>query len=302
MSEKSHFKSCVKPLEIEAGEKLSVYCEYSGPLLHGFFDLALIVDEKYWLWFPDENSWNPWRDTGVLSGAGPFRTEWAPFVQDWVPEGEYEVLALVYDDKEGKNIDRKPISQQRFKIKIYDSKHPDAAFVRELYKRFLDRKPDIAGYRVWFVNLQIVKAEKRQVLEIGFLRSPEFRVRFIHEFLTKENISGDELNSSVQTLMNYPISRLLKEKYQQHISNLVDFHTRVIEFLKIKEKGLGFHELLKIEEGTDNPMDKLDAIINNFLLEKYILVRYLFPELSNEATEEKVEMYLRFPQKIVNEI
>jgi hypothetical protein len=305
MSEKNILEADVKPLEIAAGETLNVNCKYSGTLNYGFFDLAIIIVEKEKntiLWFPDENTWNLWRDTGMLTGEGPFFTEWTPFIPDWVPKGEYDALALVYDDKTGKNVDRKPIGQKQFKIKLNDSNHTDAIFTRKLYQRFLGRKPDITGYRTWFDTLQKAKVGRIQVLEIGFLRSPEFRVRFIHTLFNKETISENDLKSSIEVLGRYSISKLVTDKYLSIINNPAELRDRIIEFLGMTEEGKGSQEVRKIEQKSQSIGEMVNSIFGNFLLEKYILMKYLFPESSKEKRSEEIDKYLTDPEEIIKEI
>ncbi len=301
MNKKTNINFRIVPIEIEAGEQIKIQCEFSGSLHFGFFDLALLIDkEKFTLWMPDENTWNVYRDTGILRGTGPFSTEWNPFIPDWVPHGEYEVLVLVYDDKVGKNLARTPIAKRKHKITIKDSSHPEAVFVRKMYQLLLERIPEVTGYRTWFENLQIRNVDRRQVLEIGFLRSIEFKARFIHKLITNEKIDDKELESSIQILRRYSISKLFSEKYSSKISSRKELQNLVIKYLKLDEKGI--EELARIEKTSGNVAEILVSILGNFLLEKYILVRYLFPDLSREESQKKLNMYLTNPEGIINEI
>ena len=93
MSEETNIKSKITPLEIEAGEKITITCDFSGSLNFGFFDIALLQNnEKTIAWMPDRQTWNKYRDTGVLTGTGKFSTKWEHFIPDWIPNGKYQIV------------------------------------------------------------------------------------------------------------------------------------------------------------------------------------------------------------------
>ncbi len=294
-------KSKIRPNKIEAGQLIEIECNFKGTLHFGFFDAVLRdKDGRSLVWMPDRSNWNRFRDTGTLEGTDVFSSKWNHFIPDWITEGKYKILVQVYDDKEGKKPEhRRPIAEEEHTIEILSSRHPEAIFVRTLYRRFLERIPDIPGFKTWFSIIQIQKASRRQLLEIGFLRSPEFRARFIHKFLLQQRIEDKDLNYAINFLKNYHLSDLLNKKYSQIISK-VKISDRIISHLKLDDVAIA--ELKRIEKTTDNPEDFLVSIIENFLLEKYILITCLFPNLSEEESQEKVRRYLTNPEQIVNEI
>jgi hypothetical protein len=301
MNDSTNITSEIFPKEVEAGEKISIQCSFSGHLNFGFFDVALELDNKgeFIVWMPDSETWNVYRDTGVLRGTKQFSTEWKPFIPDWIPNGEYKIWVLLYDDKDGKKLGRIPLAKQEHKIIIRDSIHPEAIFVRKLYRLLLKRMPEITGYRTWFENLQIHLVNRIQVLEIGFLRSPEFRVRFINKLVKKQNIEKEQLEKSIQNLMHHSLSDYISNSYPELVS-MIDLKKRVIAFLNLDEKGV--EELTRIEKSAKNIHESLELIINNFLLEKYILINCLFPNVPKEERRQKIGVYLTNPEEIIKEI
>jgi len=302
MSNATNIKSKIEPLEIEAGAIIDITCDFSGTLHYGFFDVALLDNErKTIVWMPDRNTWNGYRDTGILSGTKKFSTRWKHSTPDWLPKGEYNIQVLVYDDESGKNLGRPtPVAIEEHKILVNDSKHPEAIFVRKMYKLLLERIPDLPGYRTWFTNLQIVKASRRQILETGFLRSPEFRVKLIHKLIKNENIKNTELEASIQYLRHAPLHDLISKEYSSEIGSKEEFKNQIVEYLKLDEKGI--EELEGIEKKSTNVEEFLALLIDNFLLEKYILIRSLYPDLSKQENQKKVQLYLTNPDEIIKNI
>lgn len=297
-----NFASKITPTEVEAGKKIRIECHYWGNLNFGFFDVVMLDEEqKYEVWMPDRRTWNSYRDTGILSGKRHFSTRWYHFIPDWIPEGEYKFLVLVYDDKTGKNSGmRRPIKMEEHRIVIRSSNHPEAIIVRKFYNRFLERIPDIRGYRTWFENLQIKKASRKQVLEIGFLRCDEFRARFIHKLLLKGKIGTEEIDSSIKLLRRYPLSKLVKEKYPNVINSNEELKELVRTTYRLDEKAVT--EMEKIVDSSLGVEENLELIINNFLIEKYILINYLFPKISDKEFQEKVQLYLTNPEEIIRQL
>ena len=305
MSKKYQLKSKIYPPKLAAGDSLEIQCEFSGTLHAGFFDLVLLgPGRRPSVWMPDRSTWNSYRDTGILKGTRVFSTRWKHFIPDWIPQGEYSFLVQVYDDKKGKHPrNRKPIAQEKHTVSILPSRHPEAVFVRNMYGRFLKRKPDISGYHTWFANLQIQKATRRQVLEIGFLRSREFRARFIHKLLLQEDIEPNELERSVIFLRKSAFPDFILEKYPEEISSRPHMLTLLKTELKLgtRAENSGIEELKKLDKTTKTNELLLVYVIENFLLEKYILINCLYPDLSPKETGEKVMRYLSHPEEIVNE-
>lgn len=302
MSEQNNFSSSINPTELEAGGKIHIKCAYSGKLNFGFFDVAMLdQEEKPVVWMPDRGTWMSYRDTGILTGESDFSTQWDHFIPDWIPEGKYKFRTMVYDDKTGKNLGkREPIAKNEHIILIKSSKHPDAILVRKFYKLFLERIPDMIGYQTWFNNLQILKANRRQVLEIGFLRCPEFRARFIHRLLRQKDVKSEELEPSVKLLMQHSISTLVKEKYQNAVHSNDELKKLVKTTFRLDENGS--LELEKVVNESLSVAENIEIVIINFLLEKYILISYLFPESPDDDIQKKVRIYLTNPDEIISEL
>lgn len=303
LTEQNIFRSTITPAEVEAGKKIHVKCYYLGKLNFGFFDVEMIDSEgRAIVWMPDRKTWNSYRDTGILSGNKEFSTEWDHFIPDWITEGRYKFLTLVFDDKTGKNSGvRTPIAREDHDIVIKSSAHPEAIFVRKLYERFLERVPDIGGYRTWFETLQIRKASRKQVLEVGFLRSAEFRARLIHKLIFKRQIRTEELGNVINFLRHYPLSELVKGPYGGIIPTNDELKELVVTSFRLDKKAVT--ELEKIVNNSMPVEENLEVILNNFLLEKYILISHLFPEITNmEEFREKVQLYLTNPDEIINQL
>jgi hypothetical protein len=98
--------------------------------------------------------------------------------------------------------------------------------------------------------------------------------------LTDEKINKDDLSSSINILYTSSLSKLVSEKYP-HITR-EELHKDLVNFLGLEKNGQGMTELLRIEQFSSPVGEVLEIVIQNFLLEKYVLMRQLFPELSVE--------------------
>ena len=304
--EMTRFRFTISAVQVKAGDSLGVECEFSGILDHGFFDAVLLnLDNSPIAWLPDPNTYNSWRDSGVFSGEDTFKSSWRCFIPDWIGKAEYKFSIRVYDDLGGKRSHRKCVEggQSSVPITILDSNHPEAVFVRKLYDKFFSRSPDIGGYRGYFEILQIRNASRRQVLELGFLRSPEFRARTVHKLLTEEDISPEKLNESIDILRKKSLLSLLMEptyRYFIESKSREELISSIVTKLRLDE--IATNELGRLSKDLASNALVLSSLFENFLIEKYILVNAIFKGLSDEQIQSKVREYLVKPDEIVNQL
>lgn len=275
------------PQKIEAGGRIKTYLEFSGTLRNGFFDNAIINEDNITIgWNPDPSTYDRDRKSGTIKGRVETTSEWNYFVPQWFLPGSYILSVRVYDDLDGTRKSRRLIARKDVKVEITKSKSDKIEFLFTAYEKLFNRKPHQGGLRNWYWNLQLKGLTKAIAMENGFIKSPEYRLRYFYKFITLgEDISTFEYDKWYNQLIGFGKSdtttfqKLFSEmgKEARKLTNKKYLEKITATFTEIDETTKEY--LQEISQKRKDKVNFTVDIVDNQRVQKLIIFNKFFHEI-----------------------
>jgi len=291
----------VSPQCIEAGGRIKTHLDFSGSLRNGFFDNAIInTNGRIIDWNPDPSTWDRHRNSGTLHGKIETASEWYYFVPEWILPGKYVVSVRVYDDLDGTRKSRKLIIKNDVKVQFTKSKSDNIKFLFYAYEKLFNRNPDQEGIKNWYNFLQIRGMMKSQVIESGFVKSPEYRLRYFLKIIAPEKkITENQHSNWYNELKRVGVSdtNIFENIFSEIREDTkwirkIDYVNKINKMFKYQDKNIEKY----LEELSNKRINKVNffiQIIDNQRFQKLIIFNKFFSHIINHPElNEKFSNYL----------
>jgi len=291
----------IKPMKVNAGDRIQTSLEYSGNLKNGFFDNAIInCNNDIVDWNPDPHTFDRSKYSGVLHDEVNIKSNWNYFIPEWILPGKCIISVRVYDDIDGTVKTRKIIERQDINITVNQSKSDIITFLFITYNNLFDRNPDQNGLKTWYNALQIQGVPKSVVIENGFLNSHEYRLRYFYKFINiDEGINQKLYNEWYDELIRYgasdkkPYNLMFNDiKFKSKNLSNKEYCDKIINsFIKIDDTSMTLINNLCKER--INKIDITLNILDNFRLKKLIIFNKIYsPIISENNTLKELMNYI----------
>lgn len=286
---------------IEAGNRMTTSLHFDGELCNGFFD-NIIINERNVIvdWNSDPWSYDPSRKSGRLQGSVKVEAKWHYHFPEWLLPGKYVVSVRVYDDPNGTRKSRKLIDRIDLDIQVTKSTSDNMKLLYLVYRRLLNRSPDQQGLRFWYENMQHHGVTKAWVVETGFAKSREFKLRQFYKFMTlgeaiteKEYKKWEKLLCGLFENETNNFDRFFSQKggKARKLSN-AEYVESIIGLLENIDSAS--HQFLSQLEAKKITKAKLtmEIVENNRLLKLIIFNNFFASVVSSVELESELQHYL----------